>query len=974
MFNTLKKYICSCLKLFYLLKTRKMKKSIAPVLAAVMLLLAVNLFSQGVGIGPSTFTLNPAAGLQVNFPDKGILFPQVDMQNNLTVLPANSEGLVVYNTADFWGHGPGLYVNTSFTSTPLWQEISTLYGYGTPSQLTYWSGISSLASCWNFYYDNVQGRLGLGTTTPNEQLEISGNFRLPNSTSAAGNIMKGGLTFIHNYGTDNTFIGEQAGNLTMTGGYNAGFGKQSLVSNTSGTENTAIGFDALSGNYGGSLNTAIGTSTLVNNVSGNRNTVLGTYADLNGDNLSNCIAIGYNVMAERSNEIRLGNNGNNAFYCEAVKNTTTANPSNVYIDPGTGSMMMSTGSFTGNGLNGKVTFWNGTNSLSYNSNFHWDNTNSRLGIGTSAPLDQLELTGNLRLTSSGVVNKGTSRFLHSSGGTFLGTNAGTLSATSTGNCGIGSYSLSALTSGYDNTAVGTNALNLNATANENVAIGGFALFKLASGSGDNNTNNVAVGNFAGFNINPNSSSNGRHNVSVGHNSMYNTTTGSYNTALGYQALDAYSSDQNIAIGALSDINSASVTNSIAIGFNTITSASNEIRLGNNAYTTLFCQAVKNNTSANPANVYVDPSTGQILQAAAAFTGSGAANKISFWTGSYGLGYNNLLQWDNTTRKMSIGSDTPDTNARLYVSSNSRYAGFFTTDKNDWNTKVIQAVYSGTNYDAIAVYGKSVTPGSGIGGIGGSFEGGYKGVSGIVTNTAGGSHIGGEFKVETEQPGVNGFHYGVKAYANKGGYNYGIYSEAYNGDYNYGIYSEAAGGIAFNYAGYFSGDVSVTGYLYKGGGTFMIDHPLDPENKYLLHSFVESPDMKNMYDGVAVLDENGNAVVELPGYFEALNKDFRYQLTAIGAPGPNLYVAQKVNNNHFSISGGQPGMEVSWQVTGIRKDALAEHRRIQVEVDKPAEDRGKYLYPEAYGKPKEMGIDYSRSRKMRERGKSGNGTL
>ena len=59
-------------------------------------------------------------------------------------------------------------------------------------------------------------------------------------------------------------------------------------------------------------------------------------------------------------------------------------------------------------------------------------------------------------------------------------------------------------------------------------------------------------------------------------------------------------------------------------------------------------------------------------------------------------------------------------------------------------------------------------------------------------------------------------------------------------------------------------------------------------------------MKNIYDGVATLDAKGERWVELPGWFEALNKDFRYQLTPIGAPGPNLYIASKIEDNRFRI--------------------------------------------------------------------------
>ena len=156
------------------------------------------------------------------------------------------------------------------------------------------------------------------------------------------------------------------------------------------------------------------------------------------------------------------------------------------------------------------------------------------------------------------------------------------------------------------------------------------------------------------------------------------------------------------------------------------------------------------------------------------------------------------------------------------------------------------------------------------------------------------------------------------------------------------------------AGEFWGNVEVQGSLWKPGGGFKIDHPLDPENKYLYHSFVESPDMLNIYNGNTITDANGDATIKLPDYFEALNEDFRYQLTVIGQFAQAI-VAEEIRNNQFAIKTDQPNIRVSWQVTGIRKDPFANIRRVATEEDKPADQRGLYLHPEGYGKPESQGI-------------------
>src|SRR5271157_3037469 len=164
------------------------------------------------------------------------------------------------------------------------------------------------------------------------------------------------------------------------------------------------------------------------------------------------------------------------------------------------------------------------------------------------------------------------------------------------------------------------------------------------------------------------------------------------------------------------------------------------------------------------------------------------------------------------------------------------------------------------------------------------------------------------------------------------------------------------------AGYFGGDVQIDGNLSKGGGSFKIDHPLDPANKYLYHSFVESPDMMNIYNGNVTTDAEGNAIVGLPEWFETLNRDFRYQLTVIGQFAQAI-VASKVANHQFSIKTDKPKVEVSWQVTGIRQDAWANAHRIPVEEQKSARERGHYIHPELYGAPEEASIAWARHPEM-----------
>jgi hypothetical protein len=163
------------------------------------------------------------------------------------------------------------------------------------------------------------------------------------------------------------------------------------------------------------------------------------------------------------------------------------------------------------------------------------------------------------------------------------------------------------------------------------------------------------------------------------------------------------------------------------------------------------------------------------------------------------------------------------------------------------------------------------------------------------------------------------------------------------------------GQGTQYAGVFAGNVQVTGTINKSAVGFKIDHPLDPANKYLYHTGIESPDMMNIYNGIVTLNGQGEATVEMPDWFEALNSDYRYQLTSIGAASPNLHLAGKLANFKFKIGGGLPGQEVSWMVTGIRQDAYAKAHRMPVEEDKNEKEKGLYLHPELFGQSEEKSM-------------------
>jgi hypothetical protein len=365
-----------------------------------------------------------------------------------------------------------------------------------------------------------------------------------------------------------------------------------------------------------------------------------------------------------------------------------------------------------------------------------------------------------------------------------------------------------------------------------------------------------------------------------------------------------------------------------------------------------------------------------VRGSAASTSTGAAGVTGFESAASGEVWGVSGQTNSTTDGAGgvFGFEGASTGQVHGVSGQTNSASDGATGVDGYEGATTGAVYgvnggtASTTNNAAGVNGyEYATTGAvfGVSGGTGSSTDGASGISGFESATSGLVYgVDGGTNSSTGA-GVLG-----DAFATSG-FNVGVYGRTVSPGGSAGVFTNLGGapgwvllGNGSNYAnvfsvdasgnGFYAGNLNVTGKLTKGSGSFKIDHPLDPANKYLSHSFVESPDMMNVYNGNITTDRHGLATVLLPDYFEALNGDFRYQLTVIGQFAQAI-VAKKIASNHFVIRTNKPGVEVSWQVTGIRHDAYANAYRIPTEEDKPAAEQGYYLHPEVFGQPASKGI-------------------
>lgn len=614
--------------------------------------------------------------------------------------------------------------------------------------------------------------------------------------------------------------------------------------------------------------------------------------------------------------------------------------------------------FTGNqSITGNVSA-NGT----INATTSFNLGGSAFAFGSTSTTNAfLGFAGNSTMTGTGNTASGYVALRANTTGTYNtahGLGALTSNTTGTGNTAIGASALGFNTTGSANTATGFDALRFN-LGNQNTANGYQALNSNTSGSANTASGYQALVNNSAGNYNTasgyqslSSNTSGSTNTASGYQALFLNTTGSGNTAAGGFALHSNTQGyQNTATGNGALYGNSTGFNNTASGFlaldsNTI--GSNNTASGSGA---LYTNNAGTNNTANGAGALGSNTTGNYNSASGAnalvFNTTGGDNTAD--------GYQALYSNSTGTANTASGENALYSNTTGNSNTAIGYYALYSNTTGGYNTALgyVAGTYPATNLTNTTAIGAFATVTASNSLVLGSTAPPTNVGIGTTAPQARLDVTGNGLEVYTGDPacgsGTAAIGFGTSGFSSCSNY-------ALRGDSGGNLYinSSSTGWMFFNHnnSGLMSldpsGNLSISGNLSKGGGSFKIDHPLDPANKYLYHSFVESPDMMNIYNGLVTLGARGCAWITMPDYFQALNRDFRYQLTSIGRPQPNLYIGKELSGSRFKIAGGKPGGKVSWQVTGVRQDAWANAHRIPVEVEKPTGERGHYLHPELYG--------------------------
>ncbi|NNV55491.1 tail fiber domain-containing protein [Limnovirga soli] len=377
----------------------------------------------------------------------------------------------------------------------------------------------------------------LGTTDA-QALIFKVNNQLSGSLdySSTANTSFGYKTLVSNTNFNNSAFGYQALFSNTTGGYNTAVGTYSLLNNTLGYQNTAIGSNSLQSNQNGNYNAAVGYGALLNNTTGGSNVAVGNTAMLNNIGGNNNIAAGFG-----------------ALFTNTSGNLNTAIGKNSLYYNLTGSYSTAVGVYA----------------------LEQNNADENTAIGAYSLQQNTTATGNTTVGAYSLANN-----TEGYNNTAEGNRALTFNSVGYKNTAVGFQALYSNESARDNTAMGANALvnNYGPNADGNSAFGSAALFSNTTGGGNTS---IGYGSMS-------SNASGGDNTAIGYGSFENNTTGTENVAIGVRALNNNKTgNRNTAIGKFSNTNFIdNLTNATSIGYDAQVDASNKVRIGNTAVTSI----------------------------------------------------------------------------------------------------------------------------------------------------------------------------------------------------------------------------------------------------------------------------------------------------------------------------------------------------------------------------------------------------
>ena len=631
------------------------------------------------------------------------------------------------------------------------------------------------------------------------------------------------------------------------------------------TTNIAVGNAALENNTTGGYNTAVGNGALQDNTTGTQNTAVGRSALLDNTTGINNTAVGY--LALEKNTIA---DNNTAVGVAALQINTTGG---------------------------------------YNT-----------AVGQSALQNNTIASYNTAVGQSALLSNTTGEY-----NTAVGRSALQNNETGTQNTAVGLSALQNNTIGEYNTAVGNGALQLNTTGSYNTAVGRIALQSNTTGS-----NNTAVGQSALV-----SNTFANNNTAVGYQALRYNTTGSNNTAVGLQALEKNTiANNNTAVGVAA-LRYMTGTGNIAVGTNALRGVDGSSTGGGNI---ALGQSAGQETTTGAGNIF--------LGNVAALVNATGSNNVAIGNSvasAMNGGQNNVIIGVNAGDTLTTGQSNIIIGKNAEPSSATVNNEITLGDANitDFRIPGVGFYIDGGNVGIgitspssnLHVKGADVGTAAGDQSLVGTFQ--ANATNGNLLQISATREAAGSTWVDS------GFRIQQKVDATFMGY------IQFNGDNNdYGIsFGAGADASAANVAERMRidssgnvgiatttpsekldvvGNVTISGSLSKGSGSFKIDHPIKPDTHHLVHSFIEGPQADNIYRGKVVLVD-GKATVNLDeagriteGTFIALNGNV--QCFTTNEDGWTS-VRGKIEGNLLTIEAQQVDCTdtVSWLVIGERHD-------------------------------------------------------